>query len=139
MLIGNITDFRTYQTDRLNNAPADAADNVVTAALLRASDYIRTRYVIRYDLELDAENVIESVYIAGKYEVDTPGFWSKTFTESQIKVLTKVDNIQWTIPDKDSSSDGLGFTGDGQIPTDPAIHALLTVGSSWGLPAVTVV
>lgn len=139
MLIGNITDFRAYQTARLNSAPEDADDEDVTAALLRASDYIRTRYVIRYDLELDAENVIEAAYIAGKYEVDTPGFWSKTFTESQIKVLTKVDNIQWTLPDISSSSDGLGFTGDGQLPTDPAIHALLVVGSSYGIPAMTVV
>lgn len=137
MSYGNLADFRAYHTLRGNTSPTDATDTAATAALLRGSDYIRTRYVIRYDLTDDDERVIEAAYIAAGYEIETPGFWSTTFTESQIKVLTKVDAIQWT-PVTPTGS-GSGFTGDGQLPTDPAIHALLTVGSLWGLPAVRVV
>lgn len=138
MFDGNITDWRAYALLRGNEAPEDADDEDAEAALVRAYDYIYTRYVIRYDLEEDDERVTRATYIAAGYELITPGFWSKTFTESQIKVLTKVDAIQWT-PAPQSKSSNAGFAGDGQLPTDPAIHALLTIGSGWGLPAVTVV
>ena len=137
MSYGNITDARAYHILRGNEVPADEDDDVLEAARFRASDYIRTRYVIRYGLEDDDPNVIEATYIALSYELTTPGFWSTTFTTSQIKVLTKVDAIQWTPITGDSSNTGLD--GDSQLPTDPAIHSLLTVNSRWGLPAVTVV
>ena len=126
--------WRAYALLRGNNAPTDATDLDAESALVRAFDYIRTRYVIRYDLEDDDSRVTEASYIAANYELATPGFWTTTFTASQIKVLTKVDAIQWT-PIK-SDDGGLSLFGDGQLPTDPAIHALLTVGSRWGLPAV---
>ena len=137
MLIGNITDLRTYHDARLNPEPTDATDEFAEAGLLRGSDYIRTRYVIRYGLDFDDERVIEAAYIAALYEINNPGFWSTTFTASQVKVLTKVDAIQWTPIGVEGG--GSMLSGDGQLPTDPAIDALLTVNTDrWDLPAVKV-
>jgi hypothetical protein len=48
-------------------------------------------------------------------------------------VLTKVDNIQWTVTDT-------GMKGiDAQLPTSPAIDALLVPLTRYGMPAVFVV
>ena len=113
------------------------ADNAASAAaLVRASDYIRTRYVIRFSAEYDetAPQVEEAAYIAAAYELTTPGFWATTFTSSQVKVLTGVGNIRWT-PVQVSGMAG----ADTVLPVSPAIDALLVPLTRWGMPAVTVV
>lgn len=123
-MYGTLTDFRAYATARGDAAPAAATDPVATAALVRASDYIRTRYVLRLGLsapETDAA-VIEATYIAARRELATPGFWSATFTPSQIKTLVAVEGIRWQAADPGK----VGFTGrDLATPMDPAIDALL--------------
>ncbi|WP_226780340.1 hypothetical protein [Oceaniglobus trochenteri] len=133
-MYGNIDDWRAYATARGNSAPADASGADATAALTRASDYIRTRYVLRMgDVDEADPAIVEATYIAAGYELATPGFWSKTFTGSQAKVLTKVDAIQWTPVDS-------GVRGvDGMLPMSPAIDALLMPLTRWGMPAVYVV
>ena len=95
-------------------------DDAATAvSLQRASDYIRTRYVIRYSLDTTTDAVIEATYIAAGYDIVTPNFWQTTFTPSQTKVLTQADTIKWTIPD------GATTGADAQVPVSPAIDALL--------------
>ena len=109
------------------------ADNPASAqALVRASDYIRTRYVLRFSSEydIDSSQAVEAIYIAASLELATPGFWSKTFTASQVKVLTEVKGIKWTVADT-------GMNGvDAQLPMSPAIDALLVPLTRWGMPAV---
>lgn len=112
-----------------------ADDTASAAALVRASDYIRTRYVLRFaaDYSDTAPQVAEAAYIAAAYELQTPGFWGKTFTASQAKVLTEVKGIKWAVVDT-------GMRGiDAQLPTSPAIDALLVPLTRWGMPAVGVI
>lgn len=105
-MYGTLTGFRQYHAERGNSAPTDATDEVATAALVRGSDYIRMRYVpmmlAGYDITFtppgsDLPLVEEGAYIAGGIELTTPGFFSKTYTPSQQKVLTGVGNIKWTV------------------------------------------
>ena len=107
MAYGTIAAWRAYATARGNTAPAAAKDELATAALNRASDYIRFRYVANllagydpltftppgYDLPL----VVEAAYIAASFELATPGFFSKTYTASEQKVLTEVKGIKWSV------------------------------------------
>jgi len=127
-MYGTLIDFRAYATARGDTAPTAATDPVATAALVRASDYIRTRYVLRLGLsapEAD-EAVIEATYIAARREIATPGFWSATFTPSSVKTLVAVEGIRW----KEADPGKVGFTGrDLVTPMDPAIDALLM---PWG-------
>lgn len=96
---GDLAGWRAYETARGNPAPAAANDGEASAALLRAQDHIRYAYVSRlapgYD---DTLEVIEpAVYVAATLELATPGFFSKTFTPSQQKVLTQAGDIKWTV------------------------------------------
>jgi hypothetical protein len=114
---------------RGNSAPTDASDADATAARQRASDYIRTRYVLPLGLSGDAGNVIEATHIAAGYELTKPGFWSTTFTPAQQKVLTEVKGIRWTV--SGNATMEKGFTG--QVPVSPAIDALFGGTSNSGL------
>lgn len=105
-MYGTIAAWQTYATARGNDAPASASPTDATAALTRASDYIRLRYVANllpaYDVTLqptgfDLPLVEEAAYIAANYELATVGFFSKTFTPSDQKVLTEVKGIKWTV------------------------------------------
>lgn len=126
MTYGNVADWQAYASDRGNSAPNNGQQADLEASLLRASDYIRTRYVIRYNLSDSNPNVIEATYIAASYDLDNPGFWQTTFTPSQAKVLTQAGDIKWTVPD------GLMSGVDGQLPISPAIEALLVPRSGSG-------
>lgn len=126
-MTANVTDWIAYAVLR---GDAVAAGDLADQALQRASDYIRTRYVLRLGLAETDAAVIEATYIAAQSEITTPGFWSTVFTPSQAKVLTKVDKIEW-------SPIGGGSKGaDSMLPTSPAIEALLMTGTGWGMPAV---
>lgn len=75
-----------------------ADDTASAQALQRGVDHIKYRYVSRllpgYD---DALAVIEpATYEAAKIELATPGFFAKTYTPDQQKVLTGVEGIKWT-------------------------------------------
>jgi hypothetical protein len=104
-MYGTIADWRTYATARGNNAPTEAADADATAALVRASDYIKYRYVANllpgYDETLD---VVEyATYEAALLELETSGFFTKTYTEADRKVLTEVKGVKWTVIGKAGS------------------------------------
>jgi hypothetical protein len=108
-MYGTIEDLRSYATARGDNAPTAASDADATAALTRASDMIRLRYVPNlltgYGVDFtpdgsDLPLVEEAAYIAASLELATPGFFSKTFTASEQKVLTEVKGIKWTVVGK---------------------------------------
>jgi hypothetical protein len=132
-MYGTIADWRTYAAERGNAAPTTASDADATAALVRASDYIRTRYVLRFSNEYDGTEpeVEEATYIAAARELTTPGFWAATYTPAQLKVLVEVKGIKWQ-PVGNGSAMGV----DGVLPIDPAIDALLLPLTAWGIPAV---
>ena len=105
-MYGTIVGFRAYALARGNSAPTDATDANATAALIRASDYVRARYIANlaspnaydtipsgYELALS----VEGAYIAAAFELTTPGFFSKTYTPAQQKVLTKAGGVSWTV------------------------------------------
>jgi hypothetical protein len=123
-MYGTLVDFRSYATARGDNAPTAATDDVATAALVRASDYIRTRYVLRMELDTPETdgNVIEATYIAARREIATPGFWTTTFSPAQAKTLVEVKGIKW----QPIGAKEFGLSGrDLVAPMDPAIDALL--------------
>jgi len=122
-MYGTLADWRAYALARGNSAPTDATDTDANAALQRASDYIRLRYVTRYGLDDTADAVSEAAYIAADQELSSPGFWSATFTPSQMKTLTKADVISWTPIMQE------GYKGsDLMQPISPLIEALLAPG-----------
>ena len=124
-----IADWRAYAALRGNQAPTDASDTDAQAALQRASDYIRTRYVLPLGLSGDADNVIEATHIAAGFDLTTPGFWTTTFTPAQQKVLTGVDTIRWTVSGNSTMDKGYAS----QLPVSPAIDALFGGTSNTGL------
>lgn len=128
-IYSTIADWRTYATARGNSAPTNASETDATAALQRASDYIRTRYVLPLNLSGTADNVIEATHIAAGYELTKPGFWSTTFTPAQQKVLTEVKGIRWQVQGNATMEKGYR----GQVPVSPAIDALFGGTSNSGL------
>ncbi len=108
-LIGSIIDWRTYAAARGDDAPAGASDELATEALQRATDYIRHAYVSRFvsPYSESSDYVEEATYEAANKELATVGFWTKTFTEDQQKVLVGVDTIKWS-PIKSTSLDSAG-------------------------------
>jgi len=126
-MYGTVDGWIAYAEARGNNAPSEAEEADATAALVRASDYVRSRYIANlappntkdtipagYDLSLSEEGA----YIAASFELDKPGFFSLTFTPAQQKVLTKAGSVSWTPV-------GNGATGIyGASPTSTLLDAL---------------
>lgn len=105
-MYGALANWRAYATARGNNAPSSASDADAEAALTRASDMVRLRYVANllpgYDATLQPDGydyplVEEAAYIAASLELATPGFFSKAYTPAEQKVLTGVQSIRWTV------------------------------------------
>jgi hypothetical protein len=108
-MIGTLADWRAYASARGDNTPTEAEDAVATAALVRASDYIRFRYVANFISGYDETFIAPGydiplveigAYIAAGLELATPGLFSKTFTPAEQKVLTGVGSIRWTVTGK---------------------------------------
>lgn len=115
---------------------ADDADSAT--ALVRAQDYIQHRYLNRLLPGLDAgslEVADPATYEAAKLELATPGFWNKTFSSDQQKVLTEVKGIKWTVRGDASGTEGA-------TPTSTLIDAMFAPfvtnreGPSFGFLAV---
>jgi len=103
------------------------ADNAATLqALVRASDYINFTYLAGSSCTAASPNVEAAVYEAAMAEVAAPGFWSKTFTPSEQKVLTKVGTIQWTVT-------GDASKGGSSIPRSTKIDTMLRECIGGGL------
>lgn len=123
-MYGTLSAFRTYATARGDNAPTAAADPVASAALVRASDYIRTRYVLRFTEGYDetVPEVEEATYIAAQREVTKPGFWAATYTPAQTKTMVQFAAIRWQVDDRGAK--GL-YGAELMTPVDARIDALL--------------
>lgn len=107
-MYGTIADWRTWATARGDSAPTDATDGDATAALQRASDYIKYNYVVHFISGYDetSDGVEEATYIAAGLELATPNFFTTNFTPTQQKVLTAVGAIKWTpVTEKSGNSD----------------------------------
>lgn len=104
-MTATVAGWITYAAAR-GDTVADDADSA--AALVRAQDYIAYHYVNRFGsaVEVDDDILDAATYEAANLELATPGFWSKTYTPDQQKVLTKVDAIQWTVRGDASGTDG---------------------------------
>jgi hypothetical protein len=132
---GSLEGAATYHSDRGNAAWAAAAtDALRTAALVRASDYIKYRYVVNLacDYGDDLPEVEQATYVAALLELAMPGFFSKTYTEAEQKVLTEVKGIKWTVTGKT----GGAFSA---VPTSTLIEAMLGPYLAKPMPAVLVV
>ena len=96
-MYGTIADWRTYAEERGSSAPTNADDADATAALVRASDYIKYEYVSRltsgYDETLDVVEL--ATYEAANHELTTVGFWVKAFTPSEQRIVTRVGEISF--------------------------------------------
>ena len=97
-MYGTVAGWRTYALERGSEAPEDADDDVAEAALIRASDYIKYRYVplLLADYDETFEIVTFAAYEAASLELAISGLFSGTYTPSQQKVLTAVGDIEWT-------------------------------------------
>ncbi|MGB0854658.1 MAG: hypothetical protein ACPGSI_15295 [Pikeienuella sp.] len=126
---GNVTDLIAYQALRGTTV---ANDTATAASHQRASDYIRTRFAIRLGLAADDVAVIEATYIAAGYDLAAPGFWQKTFTPAEAKVLTQTGKIRWT------PLAGRASGSDAQLPTSPAIEALFAGANTFGITGLVV-
>lgn len=96
-MYGTLAGWRTYATERGNAAPTEASDADATAALVRASDYIKFEYVSRllsgYDETLDVVEL--ATYEAANQELASAGFWVKAFTPSEQRIVTRVGEISF--------------------------------------------
>lgn len=122
-MYGSIAAWRAWALERGDSAPTDATDALATAALVRASDYIEFSYVARFVTGCDATspNVEPATYVAAGLELATPGFFTKTFTEAQTKVLTGVGSVKWTVVSRDSKARSASL----MAPTSTLIDAML--------------
>lgn len=119
-MIGTISGLREYAAARGIITPGLAVDQIASAALQRATDYIETFYVSRFDASITpSTNSLEwAAYEAAILEVDEPGFFNKTYTPGERTVLTEVQGIRWeVIP---------GSNNGGATPISARIEALLS-------------
>lgn len=139
-MYGTLAGFRAYALARGDNAPTNASTELATAALVRGSDMVRLRYAANlcgYDITLVPEGsdlpiVEEAAYIAASLELATPGFFSKTYTGAESKVLTEVKGIKWTVVGKTEGAYAY-------MPSSSLIDALFGPYLCVGGPAILVV
>ncbi|WP_375568765.1 DnaT-like ssDNA-binding protein [Ahrensia marina] len=105
--MADLAGFRAYHTARGNSAPTNADDAVAEAALVRATDYITDEYIWRFQKQHKdplPDAVDEAIYEAALSELSVEddavvlidgGFWGKTYTPAEAKVLVQVDTIRW--------------------------------------------
>ena len=96
----------------------DDADSA--AALVRAGRYIHRTFLASREYAGIPDDIAEqATYEAAALELATPGFWTRTFTPDQQKVLTEVKGIKWTVRES-------GMTGAAAAtPVSTAIDALM--------------
>ena len=110
---------------------ADDVDSA--AALVRATDYVTFHYVSRFaaGYDLTSPNVDEAIYEAAKLELAKPGFFNKTFTPAEQKVLVQVDSIR-----RQPVGDMSGSVA--AMPVSAKIEAMLRPYMVWPIGAFPV-
>lgn len=109
-------------------APGWPEDEVLQQqAIMRGQRYIAARYNGRWNDTLDPvpAPVTYAVIEAALIEARTPGFFSRTYTPAEAKVLTEVRGIKWTL---------VGGSGD-MTPTSTIVDGMISpyLQRSWGL------
>ncbi len=98
MIYGDTEGVKAYWTARGVGTLGD--DLAISAALQRASDFIRFHYVAEFVALAPDDVIIEATYEAAKIEIDTPNFFNRTYTPAEAKVLTEVKGIKWEVVGK---------------------------------------
>lgn len=93
-MTATVTDWIAYAALR-GTTVADDADSA--SALVRASDHITYHYLSRATLPVPEGIIDAAIYEAAALELATPGFWSRTYTPDQQKVLVAVGEIKWQV------------------------------------------
>jgi len=122
-VIGTVSGLISYAAAR-GTVIADTAATL--QALVRASDYIQYTYLTASTCTAASPNVENAAYEAALVEIVTPGFWTKTFTPSEQKVLTKAGSIQWTVT-------GDASVGGSAVPRSTKIETMLRECIGGGL------
>lgn len=107
-MYGTVEDWKAWAETRGDSSPTDADADDASAALQRASDYVKYHYVSHFVAPYDdsSEGVEEATYVAAGIELATPNFFTSTYTLSQQKTLTQVGAIKWTpVSEKGKNSD----------------------------------
>lgn len=132
-MIGTVSGLRQYATSRGFTAPGLFVDELAGYALQRATDYVEAEYLSRFATGFNeaSPGVESAVYEAAMIDVETPGFWQKSWTPGERKVLVEVPGAaKWQI---------VGSPTDSGPPRSTRIEALLR-RYVWGTgPAVYVV
>lgn len=122
-MIGTVATLIAYAAER-GTVIADTPETL--QALVRASDYIEYTYLAGSTCTAESPNVESATYEAAMQEVLVPGFWTKTFTPADQKVLTGVGSIKWTVT-------GDASKGGSSIPRSSKIDAMLRQCIGGGL------
>lgn len=108
-MYGTLVGWQDYVTAR------GIPDQVITEdslpALVRASDYIKYHYVANFMPAYDdtVPEVELATYEVACIENTSPGFFSKTYTPQDAKVLVQVDSLRWDKAGR-SGSDNLDYS-----------------------------
>jgi hypothetical protein len=98
-MYGTLAGWIAYASDRGFSQPADAVESDALAAMVRASDYIKYKYVANllpgYDETFQV--VIDATYEASLLELLSPGVFNRTVDFDKRKVLVQVDTIRWQL------------------------------------------
>lgn len=119
-LNGDLAGFRAYHAERGQTVSAD--DTEAMAALVRGADVVRLQYIQRITTLPSPipDAFAHAEYEAAWIEQQSPGFFSKTSTPGQEKVLTKVGDIQWTVI---PAADG---TAASSMPVSSKVEAIMS-------------
>ena len=100
----------------LQGWPTD--EDLQSQAIIRGQRYIAANYNghWRTSWTTPPEAVRQAVIEAALIEARTPGFFSRTFTPAEAKVLTEVKGIKWTL---------IGGSSDSMSPSSTIIDGLL--------------
>lgn len=116
--MATIAEWITYAAARGRTVADEPASE---QALQRGVDHINFRYIPRLAPQYSADNlavVDPATYEAAWLELQTPGFFNRTFTPDQQKVLTQVGSVKWT-----PVGEGANMTY-GAMPTSSLIDAM---------------
>lgn len=94
-MYGTIAGWTAYATARGVNDPAITEADL--PALVRGSDYVKYHYVANFRPAFD-DTLVEvemAAYEAALVERATPGFFQRTYSPSDAKVLVAVDSLRW--------------------------------------------
>lgn len=119
MAVGTVSGLRAYAIERGVINPALSANELASQALTRANDYIRFNYITKFanGYTESSPHVEPAVYEAAILELETPGFFHRTWTAGERKVLTEAKGIKWTLVG--------GGTDGGPAATSTLIESML--------------